>query len=319
MRVGWLLFATAVALNMAVGAQAQEMEWRSSLDAAQAESRSTGKLMMIDIYATWCYWCKSMDDHTYLDSSVVLESENFIPVRVDSDHEGHDLAAQFNVTGLPTLLIVDSNWHEQACIVGYISAANLVNALKEVDTDWWSSHPSASTSPMPQQARRPTAYTVPAGSFNKMPEDKDIPVGDMSSTFADPYATLTVSQGIALANACVRKHDYARAGKVARSMTKAGKSAWLGRLYNMLGDAAQVAGTPDAAWGWYDLTIQHSTDPACLSHAYLQIGEYDTTTDNIDAARTSYQALIDLAAAPSDVRDRARVLLTQLDSGAQTP
>ncbi|MGO8672914.1 MAG: thioredoxin family protein [Capsulimonadaceae bacterium] len=301
-----LLLAVALTFNLAAGARAQ-VQWRSSLDAAQAEARSTDKLMMIDVSATWCPCCRDMEAHTYPDSSVIQATQDFVPVRVDADHEGKDFSAEFNVTLLPTLLIVDSNWHEQTRIIGYVSPSALVETLHHFDPYWT---PPSSSGP------QPNAWAgVPTGTFSRLPTDAYIPVGDMRGSFADPYESLTAAKGIALANACIRKHDYTRAGKVARALTKAGKGKSLGHLYNMLGDAAQIAGTPAAAWGWYDLTIQHSTDPDCLSHAYLQIGEYDATTDNIDAARTNYQALIDLATASDDVRDKARELLAQLDSG----
>ena len=67
-------------------AQGAGIEWggysREIFDRAAAE----GKLILLDIGATWCHWCHVMDRVTYEDEQVAqLVQSRFIPVRIDRD------------------------------------------------------------------------------------------------------------------------------------------------------------------------------------------------------------------------------------------
>lgn len=78
----------------------------AALEAAQQQ----GKLLLVEFYAEWNYRSRWMAERVLGDSSVrALLEEHFLAVRVPTDTpEGADLAALYQVTGYPSLVIFSS-------------------------------------------------------------------------------------------------------------------------------------------------------------------------------------------------------------------
>ncbi|MEM2890910.1 MAG: DUF255 domain-containing protein [Thermoplasmata archaeon] len=65
-------------------------------------ARDSGKLVLLDLTATWCHWCHVMDETTYSDPRVVaVINRSFVPVRVDIDRRP-DVSERYNRGGFPT-------------------------------------------------------------------------------------------------------------------------------------------------------------------------------------------------------------------------
>jgi len=125
-------FIALVLLGLAVaGANAAGIAWAKAYDSAKTSSRSTGKLMMIDMYTDWCGWCKKLDSDTYPAPAVVSQSTKFVPVKLNAekDAEGIRLAKKFQVNGYPTILFIDSNENLVYKIVGYEPAEAFAQSM----------------------------------------------------------------------------------------------------------------------------------------------------------------------------------------------
>jgi len=121
--------AGAVALAL-VGAGAsraadKEIEWAKSFDEAMKSAKQSGKLVMVDVFATWCGPCKMLDKQTYGDAKVVaFAKKNFVSVKVDADtDEGKKVGEKYQVSALPTILLLDAEGDVQWKTVGFIKAA----------------------------------------------------------------------------------------------------------------------------------------------------------------------------------------------------
>ena len=80
--------------------------WREWDDAVFAEAKEKGRLILLDIGATWCHWCHVMDETTYRDPRVLqLIEESYIPIRVDSDRRP-DINARYNQGGWPSTVVI---------------------------------------------------------------------------------------------------------------------------------------------------------------------------------------------------------------------
>jgi uncharacterized protein YyaL (SSP411 family) len=81
-------------------------EWEpGSFSRAEAE----GKLVFLDISATWCHWCHVLDRTSLSDPRVVqLLNDSFIPVRVDTDRRP-DINDRYNQGGWPTTAVLLPN------------------------------------------------------------------------------------------------------------------------------------------------------------------------------------------------------------------
>ena len=90
------------------GASAHKIAWREWSDEAFGEAEKAGRLVLLDLTATWCHWCHVMDGTTYSDDEVArLVNENFVPVRVDIDLRP-DISERYNRGGFPTTAFLSS-------------------------------------------------------------------------------------------------------------------------------------------------------------------------------------------------------------------
>ena len=57
-----------------------------TVEQAQAAYQNNPKPFLIDIYTSWCYWCKVMDKQTYSTDSVAnYINEHYYAVRIDAE------------------------------------------------------------------------------------------------------------------------------------------------------------------------------------------------------------------------------------------
>lgn len=82
------------------------IRWRDWSEETFAEARRDGKLVFLDISATWCHWCHVLDRTTLSDPRVVRRlDESFVAVRVDTDRRP-DVNDRYNQGGWPTTAVL---------------------------------------------------------------------------------------------------------------------------------------------------------------------------------------------------------------------
>ena len=89
--------------------------------------------MLIDFYADWCIPCKELDAKTFADRTVIDASRRFTSFKADMTKSGtaatESLATRFQVKGVPTVLIIDSQGKERSRITGFVDAAEFLRAM----------------------------------------------------------------------------------------------------------------------------------------------------------------------------------------------
>jgi len=84
----------------------RNIAWRSWGDSAFAESKESGKPVMLSISAVWCHWCHVMDQKTYSDPKVIeIINRDYIPIRADADREP-DINTRYNMGGWPSTVFL---------------------------------------------------------------------------------------------------------------------------------------------------------------------------------------------------------------------
>ena len=103
--------------------------WRHDLGEALAESRATGRPVLVNFTATWCPWCRYMKHDVWTDPAVgrTLVSA-FVPLELDVDHDG-GVSARYGVDAVPTLLVIDQEGRERRR-TGFLRAGPLVEFLR---------------------------------------------------------------------------------------------------------------------------------------------------------------------------------------------
>lgn len=97
-------------------------------DGALAKAKAENKPILMDFWASWCVWCKKMDDETYPDPRVKRALAAYVLLKIDVDRMPA-LQKQFQADGLPTTVIVDKDGKELKRTVGYKTPAQFVPFL----------------------------------------------------------------------------------------------------------------------------------------------------------------------------------------------
>ena len=126
----------------------KKLPWLA-FDAATERAKRENKHLIVDVYTTWCGWCKVMDRQTY-GNAVVADylTENFVLAKVngESSAEIHwkgkvmterSFARSIGVTGFPTTYFLKPDAEMIGGAPGFISPGNFIIYAKYVSTRWY--------------------------------------------------------------------------------------------------------------------------------------------------------------------------------------
>ena len=116
-----LLSAAAAVSVCALFATSTPAGWTDDFDAAKAQAKSEGKLLLVDFSGSdWCGWCQKLDKEVFATPEFLAGVKNdYVLVLVDSPRDksllsekakeqNPKLARKYKVSGYPTVLILDS-------------------------------------------------------------------------------------------------------------------------------------------------------------------------------------------------------------------
>jgi len=101
--------------------------YENALEAALSKAKKEGKDVFLDSYAPWCKPCKKMD-RVFRNKKVAgFYNEHFVSVKVNVDiPEGKEIAEQFGIVFLPTMLIMDADGNVKQRIDGVMNADQML-------------------------------------------------------------------------------------------------------------------------------------------------------------------------------------------------
>lgn len=108
-----------------------ESAWFTDSPAAFAEARKTDKIVLVDLFADWCGWCKVMDAEVFSTPAFKQYAERFVLLRVDVEDGSHgsEIQRRFRANSLPTLLLLDSRQALIGSIQGFVETDRLLQRL----------------------------------------------------------------------------------------------------------------------------------------------------------------------------------------------
>jgi thioredoxin-related protein len=114
MALFWL--SSFVALS---AAETKEVKWLTDLDEAKKVAQAEKKDILVDFTGSdWCGWCKRLKAEVFDQPEFAAATKKFVLVELDfpqkkklpagAKEKNEALAKQFNVSGFPTILLLDS-------------------------------------------------------------------------------------------------------------------------------------------------------------------------------------------------------------------
>ena len=103
-----------------------------SYDDALSKAYAEQKIVMVDLYTDWCGWCKKMDRETFADPRVGRATRGMVPIRVNAEKGGEEVARKFRVDGYPVVLFLDGKGREVQRIRGYVDADELLKIVENL-------------------------------------------------------------------------------------------------------------------------------------------------------------------------------------------
>ncbi len=107
------LFASRWVDPSAVNSSVQEKlkaGWHASLDEGLAAAKREGKPVLIDMWATWCKNCLTMDKTTLADPEVTAELDRYVRIKFQAENPdeppARPLMKRFGAIGLPTYVVL---------------------------------------------------------------------------------------------------------------------------------------------------------------------------------------------------------------------
>lgn len=121
----------------------QEKETAQTSDASKIDwqryeqgmelAKGQNKHVFLYFHADWCTYCTKLKTTTFKDVAVLKYLDNFISIAVDTE-KNQELAKQWKVKGLPTLLFLKPDNSKISSIPGYVDAKQFLNILKYIHT-----------------------------------------------------------------------------------------------------------------------------------------------------------------------------------------
>ena len=111
--LGWQIFdSTRVDRDLVASAQKARLEegWTASLSEGLATAKAEDKLVFVDMWATWCKNCLTMDKTTFRNDDVLARLEDYVKVKFQAEDleasPAREVLDRFEGIGLPTYAIL---------------------------------------------------------------------------------------------------------------------------------------------------------------------------------------------------------------------
>ncbi|NOX16949.1 MAG: thioredoxin fold domain-containing protein [Chlorobi bacterium] len=135
-KIVFSLVILAVSVYALIPSEDHSPEWIKYSDAKYEEALANGDKIFIDFYADWCIPCKELDHITFADEKVISVMSDFKNFKVDltksMSEESEKIREKFNIRGMPTLLIYDTNGKEVRRLTGFISPDEFLKIISGI-------------------------------------------------------------------------------------------------------------------------------------------------------------------------------------------
>jgi len=132
---------TSKTITKGGGAPAPAVRWRD-FESGVNEAKSSGKLILVDVYTDWCGWCKRMERDTYSKPEVQRYlNDQFVTIKLNAEskerasyrgdeYSYRQIADGFRINSYPTTLFLGPDGNHLATAPGYMGARDFLFVLR---------------------------------------------------------------------------------------------------------------------------------------------------------------------------------------------
>jgi len=118
-----IAFSSALLIFLSLNSTAiaaDQIQWQEWSDTPFEQAKQQNKLVLVDIKAVWCKFCKKMEKVTYQDPQVISAiNENYIAIRGDIE-KTLPIKQRYGYFGVPATIILNGDGKEINRRLGYI-------------------------------------------------------------------------------------------------------------------------------------------------------------------------------------------------------
>ncbi len=112
--------------------RSSQFRWFPHTAQSFARAKAEGKLVLVDLDAEWCFWCRKMEQETYFHPEVkAYILKHFIPIRVDADREP-ELRARYLKRGFPGYAVLTPDRRILFRGSGFLVAKDFLDLLRDI-------------------------------------------------------------------------------------------------------------------------------------------------------------------------------------------
>jgi thioredoxin-like negative regulator of GroEL len=201
----------------------------------------------------------------------------FVPVKLDAEHEGKGLAAKYAIDGYPTLVVVAPNGEFVERIVGYHPADDFVQTLHLAVSD-------------------NTDYPILKAKVAANPTD--------------------IATSLKFANLLARREKDKELMPLLTSLEAANEAPKLADIYLRLGDTCVSNNQPTQATTWYDKVINVSTNAKQLLPAHMGLLQMEMAKRDVGGAIAELQSMLDIPNLPKAEKAGIQSMIDQINASA---
>jgi thiol-disulfide isomerase/thioredoxin len=135
--------------------------WQTSYADGIRVAEKYSRPVLIDFTASWCGWCRKMDDEVYSEPEIAAALAEYTCIKVDTDTDV-DTALAYQVRSLPRTIILNTHREIVSDLVGYVPPESFKAMLEDVESRL-RTKTGRPTAPTIEPRRRPVAPAQTVG------------------------------------------------------------------------------------------------------------------------------------------------------------
>jgi len=105
-----------------------------SFQSALGDAGKRDTVVMAEFYTDWCNWCRRLDTDTFSNPEVRSELAKLVPLKLNAEEGGAELASRYGVDSYPTMIFFDSRGNEMERILGYLPPEKFLRRVQRIRT-----------------------------------------------------------------------------------------------------------------------------------------------------------------------------------------